>query len=71
MDGGALYVGSGSSATFQGIARFLENTVISTDLPDSLSGNSVDENIYIVRSGGAIFNEVRCTFSSVVVVQCV
>lgn len=60
-DGGALYVEKGSSATFLGEAHFLQNTVVSTYVPATSTSDSYDGDNYIVRSGGAIFNEVRCT----------
>lgn len=68
-DGGALYVERGSSATFLGEAYFLQNTVISAALPSTSSATSSDDadyiissddTDYIIRSGGAIFNGVRC-----------
>ena len=53
-----MYVKRGSSATFLGETHFLQNTVISADLPSTSSGARSDDSDYIIRSGGAIFNEV-------------
>ena len=56
------YVEKGSSATFLGTARFIGNSVISTDLPPIMVGDTGGlRNNYIPRDGGAVFNKVRKT----------
>lgn len=56
--GGALYLEKDTSATFMGTARFIRNSVISTDLPSVPAPSGGTRNVFIIRSGGAVFNKV-------------